>query len=57
MPNEKLNSEDNPSAYKKVYRRYVAKKQGDCDRCPPHGGENARKKQKPDKYKSQRKGK
>lgn len=32
-------------------------KDGHCPICPPHKGENARKKARPDRYKSKRKGK
>ncbi len=35
----------------------VVAKTGKCPFCPPHGGENAKKKPKTDKYKSKRKGK
>lgn len=34
----------------------VASETGKCSRCPPHSGENARKKPKSDKHKSKRKG-
>jgi hypothetical protein len=34
----------------------VASDTGNCPICPPHKGENARKRPRPDRYKSKRKG-
>lgn len=42
---------------KRARWKVVTKKTKKCPLCPPHGGENAKKKPKSDKYKSKRKGK
>lgn len=34
----------------------VCNQTGKCGYCPPHGGENAKKRPRTDKYKSKRKG-
>jgi hypothetical protein len=39
---------------KKKRRKKVADEEGKCDRCPPHDGENRRKRPRPDKYKDHR---
>ena len=44
---------DNKS-YKVERKKKVMAKKGGCDRCPCHGGENAVKKPRPDKYKNKR---
>lgn len=41
---------------KRERQNQVAKETGKCQFCPLHAGENARRKAKPDKYKTKRKG-
>jgi hypothetical protein len=50
----------NSTVYKREKKREDADREGFCDRCPYHGGENARrggKKARSDHYKDRRKGK
>ncbi len=51
-----MDVENNSKAYKILRYRKVANETGKCDRCPPHGGENARKGRKPksDRHKNHR---
>jgi hypothetical protein len=48
--------EHNSKADKIVRKVKEFAKAGKCDRCPPHHGENLRKRPKSDKYKTSRKG-
>jgi len=52
MKRDKL--ESNPSVDKKIKRTKDMEKAGKCDRCPPHGKENERRKPRPDKHKNAR---
>ena len=36
-----MNSESNSRVMKLKHWKSIAKKTGKCDRCPPHGGDNA----------------
>ena len=53
---EELDKTTNSTLYRRLKRLETSRKEGSCPICPPHGGENARKQQKQDKYKSKRKG-
>jgi hypothetical protein len=41
---------------KRMHWQEIAKKTGKCPFCSPHGGENAGRQPRCDKYKSKRKG-
>ncbi len=43
---------ENPRIYRLARRRYLAKEEGKCDRCPPHAKENERRKARPDRHKN-----
>jgi hypothetical protein len=43
----------NASVSKKIYHRILGR-YGKCDRCSMHGGENARRSPRPDRYKNHR---
>jgi hypothetical protein len=51
-PNEEINS----SAFKKMRLKAIAKLERKCDRCSPHGGENARRTARPDRHKNKDRG-
>ena len=53
---EELDTTQNSTLYRRLKRQETSRKEGACSLCPPHGGENARKQPKADKYKSKRKG-
>ncbi len=36
-----LDTTTNPQLHKKLRREELARQEGSCPRCPPHGGENA----------------
>jgi hypothetical protein len=40
---ESLDVEVNPTVYRKLYKQYVSRNTGKCERCRWHNGENSRK--------------
>lgn len=55
---EKRNfEEDDEELNRSVYKKWRRFKLTSCSYCPPHGGENARRQERPTKYKDRRKGK
>ncbi len=49
-----LDKESNSKVYKVGHRRVIAKETGGCDRCSPHGGENQKRRAKPNKHKNKK---
>lgn len=52
-----MDENTNSAADKKVRKKRMATETGKCSFCPPHSHENGKKKARPDKYKTKRKGK
>lgn len=48
------NTNTNSSLDRKVRWMKIAKATGKCDRCPPHGGENWKRKPRSDRHKNHR---